>query len=601
MAGQAVAIADIVGVDIEPGGETPYADHLFASLMHISNARPFFLVLDLEKGKLVWTSGGSEFQEILSTFKDGATITSCQMLYEAFGFLSEDVVELLIGMDDLQPGEIMTSVIPIKGTDGKFFKLSNRRRNEPNAHQVQVSIHDITPFKEAMDRTRVMAVDLMAKLDTPIDGGKGVREWLLEAGGRLEQLFTLDDDDAIAQLTTTMSDEVTKVSERMVHILKNIEEHHTESHWQPFDVAPNLRPLIPVHAAPITQWDELQDSMLACVDGRLGVIDELVEPLTNAYQFVTNSESTFIISPEPGEIYVLNGEHKGKSFKTITELVNGIGVEANSMQTAINYFERLHDEPALSQFSVNDEIVQAWGRPGAYGGWQCNLMHGEGEGVDVRGMLHGIKNLILHLQVLYVIKNKSDVDEVREALSQSASAITARLDELGSIAATGNRAVQSRGETVCDWLTAAVHAAPLLTDSVQIHAEDGVEDIEFQVPPHEMEDTIGELVRNAFHHNATNVSIRAGVRGRHLEIQIDDDGSGIADDKLSHIRKVLNSGQYDPTLTTRAEGTGNGLLSAQASVQRLVDGMLEVSQGPGGKGARVRLSAKLPENASMPA
>lgn len=146
---------------------------------------------------------------------------------------------------------------------------------------------------------------------------------------------------------------------------------------------------------------------------------------------------------------------------------------------------------------------------------------------------------------------------------------------------------------------AARQAAPLLTDSVKIKTTDNVGDISFQVLPHEMGDTISELVRNSFNHQAGNVTINATVRDQHLEIHINDDGVGIEPDKLAHIRKVLGSGRYDPTLSTRTDGTGNGLLSAQAAVRRLVDGMLEISHGPGGKGAQVRLSAKLPGDPTL--
>ncbi len=592
-----VAIADIVGRDLPPGGETPTSDHLLACLMHITNARPLFALLDLDAGKLVWSSGGAEFGDLLCGDTENgcvSNINTCQKLFSNFGFDSDSVVDMLIRMANLQPGEGTSSPEPVAGTGGRHFRLHNHRRRSPHEHMVQVSVHDVTPFMEAAERTRRMAADLVAKLEAPIEDGDGAMVWLKTVLQDLEQLFALDDDEAIKDLTEAMSERVNRVSDRMVGLLRSIEDQHDESHWQPQDHVVNLRDNIPMHESPVDDWSAIEDQILTCVDGRLGVVGAVAESLQNAYHFVKNAESTFIISPQPGEIYVLNGKHAEKKFSTVAELLRCLDVEVNSMQTALDFFQRLESEASLAQFSLDGSIVHAWGRPGPYGGWQSNMVFEVGERVDVRGMFHGIKNLLLHLQVLYVLKTRNDVDDVRVALAQSAKEITARLDELSAIANTGKRNVELRVERVSDWLVAAEQAGNLGKGKVAMKVADDIQDLSYLVMPHEMQDTLYELVTNAFHHEATAVSLNAYTQEGYLLIDINDNGSGIAPEKLTQIHRVLESGRYDPSLSTREDGTGNGLLSAQAAVRRLVDGALRIGPGKDGVGSRVSLSMKLP-------
>ena len=599
MSENAIAIADIVGIDLEPGAETPFADALLASLTHMTNARPFFALLDLEKGTLAWTSGGAEFGDIFCAEKGsycGPIINSCKNLFVAFGMSEDDMMSILLQMDDLEPGTHFSSNKFLQGENEKYFRISARRRKKPFDYEVQVTIYDVTPFKKASERVHLLAQKLVSDLNAPIETGESAAEWLSSVLEDVERLFLLENDDEIAALTSEVSERVTSVSNRMVELLQGIENQHENSHWQPVDGKQKIRPIISVHEDPVESWDQLQSNVLTCVDGRLGIVADIVDSLTRAYNFVKNSENIFIFSPEPDEIMVLNGKNEGKVFSSISDFISGIGVEANSMQTARDFFEGLKEKPSLATFSVDGKIVHAWGRPGAYGGWQSSIINNVSATIDVRGMFHGIKNLMLHLQIVYVIKNKNDVDEIRQSLGDSVKSISNRFNEINEIASTGERKTHIRKEKVIQWIDRAKLAAHAAGGKINTNVDPDISNISFNVAPFEMEDAIEELVLNAFHNGSTLVNLSAKIDGNHLVISVLDDGNGIKPDKLSQLRASLNTNNHDPNLSTRIDGTGNGLLSVQGAVRRFVDGALIVDNAAGGRGTVVSISMKLPDS-----
>jgi two-component sensor histidine kinase len=597
----AVKLADVVDRPVTNDEAWGVADYLLACLTHVSNARPLFGVFCTRTGQLEWTAGGAEFYRVLSPLRDNTpqlgSIALFSQLLLAFGLSAQDGQYLLEDAAHLSPGAAMTVLKPLVNARGLSLRVVLRRRDEPHDNQVQFTIMDVSAFQETARRTRVMAQAFSENLDASEAGELSVRSLLASVMNDLQTLFDLHDDGEIKRLAQDMSLRVTTASSRMVAMLRTFEEDSTQADWQPKDLNPGLRPVIAAHNAPVTDWHELHSKVLCTKDGEPALIGELAAEVIHAHSFVQNAASIMLISPSPQRFFALNGQAAQKEFATVESLVRAIGVEENSTQTAVAFFDGIKDLPALGLFSVDGSNVEAWGRPGLYGGWQAMLLPSAGAvasgGVDVRGLFHGLKNLLLHLQVLYVVNTRADVDQVQEGLRSTIEKIQDRLSDLETVAKTGHRDQLQVKETVAQWLAAAERVQGEVEGEVEI-ISDGMENIVFTCAPSEMEDTLEELVRNAFEHGAGHVSVGAMIKGDHVCMHVTDDGKGMAPDKLGHVREVLKTRRYDVSLTTRQDGTGNGLLAAANAVSRFVDGQLCVDSGPDGRGVKVTISMKLP-------
>ena len=593
-----IKLEAIMGRPVTTDDSWDVADYLLACLTHVTNARPLFGVVNVKTGLLDWTAGGAEFHGLLdhlSVDGDGTqrgSVTSFLQLFACFG-ITDDFAHVVEDADSLAPGGSMTLLKPLKGGGGASYRLVMRKRFEPNVHQVQFTLMDISAFQEAAARTRAMAGALLADLDAVLGDQPDARTQLLSVLADLDRLFALQDDTDIAALTQDMSARVTSVSERMVQMLRAFEGRYDTAHWQPLALDPTLRPVIAVHNAPVKNWHELHGEVLRTVDGAPAIIPEIAEQVRHALGFVRNAASTLIVSPTEGRIFALNGPAAEQQFDNVEDFVRAIGVEENSTRTAVDFFANLKDEPALGLFAAGGQNVEAWGRPGLYGGWQAMLLPGTGPGVDVRGLFHGIKNLLLHLQVLYVVNTRADVDQVERGLAETAVKIKSRLDDLAAVARTGHRTHKHVEESVGQWLGVAKRVGEEADGQVEV-ACDGAGETLYTSAPGEMEDTIEELVRNAFQHGAQKVSVGAMRKGDHLCMHVTDDGPGMAEDKLEQVKTVLKTRAYDPDLSTRSDGTGNGLLAAANAVSRFVDGQMMVDPGPGGRGVKITMSMKLP-------
>lgn len=589
----------IIGRPVAAGDAWGVADYLMAVLTHVTNARPLFGVLNLDTDRLEWTAGGAEFHDTLdcscepAKFAGPGGIADFAQLLTCFGIVADDIASVREDIGRLSPGAAMTVLKPLIGTGDKYYRLVVRRRRDAHAHEVQFSWMDITPFQDAAQRTREMAAALVRDMQ----GEDGVRAVLNGVLDDLDRLFGLEDDQGIAALAQDMSARVTLVSERMVQMLLAFEGRYDVGHWQPQVLNPSLRPAIPVHNAPVKNWHELHSEVLRTVDGEPAIIDEIADQMRYALSFVQNAASTLVVSPTKGRIFALNGPAAEREFSSIEDFVRALGVEENSTRTAVDFFAKLEHEPVMGVFALGGENVEAWGRPGMYGGWQAMIMSGAVQGVDVRGLFHGLKNLLLHLQVLYVVNTRADVVQVRDGLSETAEKIQSRLKDLDAVAKTGHRVHRQVEESVAQWLKAAQRVGVELGGpkggGVEV-ACDGVDRTVYTSAPSEMEDTFEELVRNAFQHGAKTVRVDAMGKGDHLCMQVTDDGPGMADDKLIQVQRVLKTRAYEADLTTRENGTGNGLLAAANAVSRFVDGQLSVDHGPGGRGVQVSISMKLP-------
>jgi len=598
----AIKLEDIVERPVSQEESWDVADYLLACLTHVSNARPLFGVFCTETGDLTWTAGGAEFHQLLDCGELDGEISRFAPLMAAFGIDAQEIDLIVQDANQLSPGAAMTVMKPLPGIDGKRFRVVMRRRLVPRKHQVQFSIFDVTAFQETARRTRAMAMALVKDLNVDLNGEQSARSLLDDVVADMRRLFSLYDDDAITTLAASMSARVTAVSERMVAMLRTFEQGgEGGDQWQPIDLNPRLRPVIAAHNVPVNDWHELHGEVLRTVDGVPALIPELSEQVIHAHSFVKNASSTMLISPTTERYFALNGPAAERHFTTVEDFVRAIGVEENSTRTAVEFFTNLKTEPALSQFAVNGENVEAWGRPGLYGGWQAMLVPisthgatlGRGDGVDVRGLFHGLKNLLLHLQVLYVVHTRADVDQVETGLSDAAQKISARLGDLDAIAETGHRTRAHEQETVAQWLAAAKRVGDEQGGVVEVIC-DGIDRTVFTDAPSEMEDTLEELVRNAFQHGAQHVKVGALGRGDHLCLNITDDGPGMSAEKLNQVQQVLKNRVYNPDLSTRKDGTGNGLLAAANAVSRFVDGQLSIDQAPGGGGVQIGISMKLP-------
>jgi len=610
-----IKLKDILGREVDAREAADVVEHLLACLTYVTNSRPLFGVLNTRTAALEWTAGGADFHDVFQHLSQqdamGATgILSFMQLFMCFGISSGDVVAVVEQMKALEPGASLSLAHPMVGAVGaheRYFRMVLRRRREPNEGLVQFSLLDITAFQASAKRAQNMAQALVAELSAPmgpdVDSQGGASARLLAVLDGLDTLFGLHDDDAIQALAQDLSQQVTAVSERMVTLLRGFEQRFETSHWQPDDNSPPLRPVISVHSTPVSDWQQLHQQILLDADpdgdGEPALTGLNPHSVKHAYDFVRHATSTLVISPVAGTIFLLNGNEGGKAFSTVDELVRALGVEENSTHTATDYFAGLGTAPALGLFAMEGHNVEAWGRPGLYGGWQAMLVPAQGTGVDVRGLFHGLKNLLLHLQVLYVVNHRGDVDQVLAGLSDTAVKIRGRLSELAIVARTGRRTESYRTETLSQWLDAAVKVGDEVGGDVIVVA-DGLANLRLSAMSGEMEDTFEELARNAFIHGAKTLRIGAMVHAGHLCILIRDDGKGMSDAKLAQLRDVLHSGNYDASLSTRKDGTGDGLLSAANAVTRFVDGRISVNHASadavaGARGVEFKISLKIPK------
>jgi len=598
-----IKLKDVIDRDVSAREAPDVVDYLLACLTHVTNARPLFGVLNTVTDELEWTAGGAGFFSVLQssaqnqndddpcvTF-DTNTMTMAQ-LFACFKISDAELTVVLDQMHGLSPGAGMSLLQPMVGIENMSIRMVMRRRPEPFDGQVQFSLFDITPFQASAKRTQKMAQILLADMAQPLGADGGASDLLHAVVDGLEVLFALNEDAEIAAMAQNLSAQVTTISERIVAILGAFEGHYDIGHWQPDDLNPTLRPIIPVHSAPVDEWVDHRCAVMTEVDGLPAVRTSDTFALKQAYDFVQNAANVMVISPQPGRIFVLNGTVGGQSFSTVEDFVSAIRVEENSTHTAVDYFKGLSANPGLGVFAVAGQNIEVWGRPVQYGGWQAMLVADVGRGVDVRGLFHGLKNLLLHLQVLYVVHTSADVDHVRAGLKAAGRDICQRLKDLSDIACTGRRDTPPVKVTVGKWLDSVRRVAFGDGCEVLVEASD-LNQVSLMAYPGEMEDTLEELVRNAIQHGAGHVHLTAMRRGHYLCISVTDDGRGMTDEKLQQLHRVLANHAYDAHLSTRKDGTGNGLLAAENVVSSFVDGHFEVAHGPQRRGVEIKISMKL--------
>jgi signal transduction histidine kinase len=119
------------------------------------------------------------------------------------------------------------------------------------------------------------------------------------------------------------------------------------------------------------------------------------------------------------------------------------------------------------------------------------------------------------------------------------------------------------------------------------------------VDPEQLQLLCGNLLLNALQHSAAGSAIRALVRhdGIVVELDIEDDGEGIASQDLPHVFDRFYRG--DPSRSRNTGGTGLGLAICKAIVSRS-QGTIEIASEPGvGTRVMVRFPAPVPSSASV--
>ncbi|MBE1237583.1 HAMP domain-containing protein [Phaeovibrio sulfidiphilus] len=117
---------------------------------------------------------------------------------------------------------------------------------------------------------------------------------------------------------------------------------------------------------------------------------------------------------------------------------------------------------------------------------------------------------------------------------------------------------------------------------IEVHAPGPVV---LTLKPHATERCLSNVIGNAVRYG-TKASVRVGLRGRHAEVLVDDDGPGIPPDRREEVFRpfVRLEGSRNP----KTGGTGLGLTIARDSARSMGGDILLESSPPGGLRARIR-------------
>ncbi len=570
-----------------PDEASEFLELLFARRAFLSVARPLFGVLEADGETIAWHAGGTDFWDLFAS----PLPDTLGGVLGRLGISDGDAMALKEAMDELHEGESADFPRRLNGRDGRVFSMIFRRRFARDGGVVQFTINDGTRFADAERTVQNLARRILEETRATDEAGWSLARRLDLLEDDFETLASLTDDEAVAEHTSRMTavlDEAVARSVALLREFENLEEAHT-----PLEPA-----LLPPPLPAIDDWSRLRERIKALAMGDEALSEKETRDLELSSSFARNAIPLMALGDERGTALALNGARAGRRYETVADLVLGLEVEENSRRTAQEFFEGLAGErgkPGCAVFAMGDRNIEAWGQTLNCGGWQALLVPAVTETVDVRGLFHGFKNLLLHLQVLHVVKTVKDVDEVRPGLADTFDWIFTRLGTLRNIAEGEMPVIAREPETVAQWLVQAPGVGQEFGGGVDISIDRALDDLPFPSIPGEMEDALAELVRNAFQSGASKVDIRARVHhGDHLEIAISDDGKGMSGEKLAQVRYTLAAHVYDPTLSTRDEGTGNGLLGAAAAVERHVDGRILVDNNPEGRGTRVTVAMKIP-------
>ncbi|MHA1597224.1 MAG: ATP-binding protein [Alphaproteobacteria bacterium] len=572
---------------------------LYSTQVHAAHSQPLFGILGKDFDTLLWTAGGLDIATLIcSGDADCAPVTRFTELLSRLGIKDTVIDDIHAQMAALPQNGQMNFAQRLPGADGRTFSIvfRNRGRGGPcdGRDALQFTVNDISHFVTVETDIRDMARHIMARLNDPAGDDRSALEFLQFVRDGIDKVHTLDRDDDIAELASKIAESVNELANASVNILRGFEnageaDKPATSTGEPTADIPSV---IPVHARPLGDRATLMKRVSALTTSGAALKPDEALALYFANTFIKNAIPVFVSIYPNGDIFILNGPAAG-GYNGIDEMIRAMGVEENSRQTASNFFTSKEHRQAV--MSINASNVEIRGHP-TEAAWQAVIMPSATDTFDVRGLFHAFKNLILNLQVLYVVKTREDVDKVGEALSKTLSDMDTRLDTLMSISQGGRMRYPHRVETVGQWVETMRNVAEGMNCHIDIDGLENQSSLSFMSPSGVMEDSMTEITLNALQNGAENLSVRISSEKSHLRIAIRDDGHGMSAQKLRQLRTVIGTLTHDATLTTRPGGSGHGLLGIATMMSHFVDGALQVGKNPDGRGTEVSVSMLLPSS-----
>jgi len=196
-------------------------------------------------------------------------------------------------------------------------------------------------------------------------------------------------------------------------------------------------------------------------------------------------------------------------------------------------------------------------------------------------IIHGSAETFLHKLHAGEFKDKDEtILKAEETVSKNFQLVLRIMDIIQSFSrfAKAKGGAEPRKSAV--FISGVVREVlPLVRYQINKFAIQYTEEIPENLPalhadPRQLEEILFNLLANACHAVDENgaILVRAGERGNHLFVQVEDNGRGIAKE---HLRNI-----FDPFFTTREEGTGLGLYITRRLVEQN-GGTISVESKPG--------------------
>ncbi len=185
-------------------------------------------------------------------------------------------------------------------------------------------------------------------------------------------------------------------------------------------------------------------------------------------------------------------------------------------------------------------------------------------------LAHDLRNpLNIILNSLHIIKHKYDVKpELGASFERIDRAVFRMSHQIESVMDFVKvKALQLKPVSLNEILQSAVEKS-FIPETIKVSLP--TEDVRMVCDPNSMEVVFENLLVNAkqaIRENPGMITVRTSTEGRFLQIEIEDNGPGIAENVLPNI--------FDPLFTTKQEGTGLGLASCKNIIEQH-GGSLEV-------------------------
>lgn len=542
-----------------------------AALVHLSGAHSLIMVMERPDFTVRWHIGGGDFGLGGAAFFGRSLLT----LLARTGLTPQAASRLHTTLDALTPGQRMSVPLLLQATDGRTVSCVARRRSPPEQDIVQATLSDVTPLATQLKAQRQAVEEALGRLES-LDG-----QGLGAIRRRLDDLAFADTDGEVAAEALALAGMVDRLAMEAVALLSQI------------DVLPANIGLL--NDAPTTVKNPLNSEAWKVFEYGSHIPADLAPHIREAGDFVSHALPIFLLSSPRTGVHVLNGPHGPCDLSDPRALLDGLDVAPNRRPLAEDFFGAVSNRAAEEVFMIGDANVVARGGPTCHGGWQAMLVPAPLPYFDLHGRLHGLKNRILNLQVLHVVKDRQTCLALLPAMREAAADLADRATRLRHL--TDAYMEEYRPEKPADWAALVQREAP---DRVIVHMDEGLAETVMTVVPGEMSDGLVELVRNSLNWGARTVWLTGSISpGGTAHLCMDDDGPGFPPDRLAAIQGAARSGRGGRFLSGRREGSGQGLAAVGRAVQRLPDGCIELSNRPEG-GSRVLLCFRLPRQHRTP-